>query len=179
MLRGNDSEWSQGEAPQLKSPWPTFVFLCLNRWVSVFPLLFFLLNICVYLQQFVCWPFPVHHLLFCWQVAGRFRFGCCACRDAHSSPVHSTLSGAQVRERYEGCSRRSRKNLTDGIWKMNMFTLIHLSMSLVRWFLCLVPITTSELSGDLYRCCWWKPIWGSNGNLVQDSGGKSAWLSCF
>ena len=102
-----------------------FVLLCLNRWVSVFPLLLF--NNCVHLQQFVCWPFLVHHLLFCGQVAGRFRFGCCACRDAHSSPVHSTLSGAQVRERYEGCCRRSRKNLTDGIWKMNMFALIHLA----------------------------------------------------
>ena len=68
-------------------------------------------------------PFSFTTCFFCW----RFRFGCCACRDAHSSPVHSTLSGAQVRERYEGCCRRSRKNLTDGIWKMNMFTLIHLA----------------------------------------------------
>ena len=80
-------------------------------------------SVSIYNSLFVCWPFLVHHLFFCW----RFRFGCCACRDAHSSPVHSTLSGAQVRERYEGCCRRSRKNLTDGIWKMNMFTLIHLA----------------------------------------------------
>ena len=49
----------------------------------------------------------------CWRVA-RFRFGCFVVT-AISLSAHSTLSDAQVRVRYEGCSQRSRKN----VWRCN------------------------------------------------------------
>ena len=145
------------EVPQLKSLSPG---QRLSFYVSIDESLFFLycLFTTVCLLTLSCSP-----LLFCWQVAGRFRFGCCTCRDAHSSPVHLTLSGAQVRERYEGCCRRSRKNLTDGIWKMNMFNLIHLA----PWVWCndfcvwyQEPLQSYVLISIDVRCCWWKPIWG-------------------
>ena len=49
----------------------------------------------------------------CWRVA-RFRFGRFVVTPISLS-VHSTLSDAQVRVRYEGCSSRSRKN----VWRCN------------------------------------------------------------
>ena len=134
------------------------------------------------LQQFVCWPFLVPHLLFCGQVAGRFRFGCCACRDAHSSPVHSTLSGAQVRERYEGCCRRSRKNLTDGIWKMNMFTLIHLAPwvwcnSFCVWYQ--EPLESYLLiSIDVIGENWFGVKWQFSSRLWRENAGLSYFQVC-
>ena len=70
--------------------------------------------------QYVKWDFfssskkiSLFWCVDCWRVA-RFRFGRFVVTPISLS-VHSTLSDAQVRVRYEGCSSRSRKN----VWRCN------------------------------------------------------------